>query len=335
MEIKNKPLVTVITITYNIVKAGRVKSLDQCIKSVRNQTYPNIEHLIIDGKSTDGTSKILENYRQKGWIKYISEKDSGRYDAMNKGIINSHGKYITFLHSDDYYHNRNGVNLSVERLLISDADFSYAPIVNLDDKKGSKQTIVPDIFKVFFNITPNHQTIFYKKSTITEAGMYQTKYKCLGDYDLTVRLCLSDKISTYVNKSFATYRLGGFSEYATTNGTVNKEMVDIYFQNYNKLCKLTKNECTKIVGELYNGSYINIPNKLALKLKIHPKYFSYNDYIFAVKQSKINQKVIVNNKINLTNSEIKLILTIRKLKFNLIPESSLRKRIFDRIKKYL
>lgn len=78
--------VTVITVVYNLIKSGRVKYFKQMLRSVRNQTYKNIEHIVMDGKSTDGTLSLLDKYQKKGYIKYYSEKDNGPYDAMNKGI---------------------------------------------------------------------------------------------------------------------------------------------------------------------------------------------------------------------------------------------------------
>ena len=95
MADKTSPLVTVITITFNIKKAGREKFFRQCIESVHKQHYKNIEHIIIDGASKDGTASILDEYFKKGWIRYIRESDEGVYDAMNKGIAMAKGKYIT------------------------------------------------------------------------------------------------------------------------------------------------------------------------------------------------------------------------------------------------
>ena len=77
----NLPPITVITATYNLIKNGRKEFFKQCLESVHNQTYPNIEHLIIDGASSDGTVEMLQEYADKGWIKYISEPDSGIYDG--------------------------------------------------------------------------------------------------------------------------------------------------------------------------------------------------------------------------------------------------------------
>lgn len=333
---KNKyPLVTIITITFNIINEDRAKQLEQCIKSVHNQTYKNIEHIIIDGNSKDGTVKILQKYKEIGWINYISEPDKGKYDAMNKGIKLAKGSYVTFLNSDDFYNNPEGIALSIKSLISKNADFSYAPVINLNEKNKKKETLVPDITKVFFTITPNHQTIIYKKSVILNEGMYNTKYSCLGDYDLTVRLCLKNYKSIFVNKSYVTYRLGGYSEKATKNGTVLKEETQIYYKQYNQLCKLTKKECINIIGNLYDGKITNIPSKLAIKLQNNRQYFDLENYLLSLKREEeivLKLSQTDNQTIStLTNTEIKIINFIRKIKYTLIPEHSRRKQQYDKV----
>ncbi|NCC71134.1 glycosyltransferase, partial [bacterium] len=258
-KINKTPLVTIITITFNIINNNRSEQLEQCIKSVRQQTYQNIEHLIIDGGSKDGTIKILKKFQKKEWIRFISEPDKGKYDAMNKGIKLSKGSYITFLNSDDFYHNQNGIKTSISSLIKNKADFSYAPVTDYDEKKQKKHILTPNIKTVFFKITPNHQTIIYKKSIITKEKGYDAQYQCLADYDLTIRLCLKNYKSIFNKNNYVTYRLGGYSLEATKNGTVYQEEATIYYNNYNKLCKISKKQCEKIIGKMYHGTIKNIP----------------------------------------------------------------------------
>lgn len=123
--LKKQPKVTVVTPTFNLIEGGREKFFQQCIESVHNQTYQNIEHLIIDGASTDGTLELLQKYEKKGWIKCYSEPDEGMCDAMNKGIRKASGEYVAILNSDDFY-TKNAIELSVKALLENNADYSYA-----------------------------------------------------------------------------------------------------------------------------------------------------------------------------------------------------------------
>ena len=148
--LESKPLVTIVTITFNLSKAGREKYFRQCLESVHNQTYENIEHIVVDGASVDGTAELIKEYADKGWIKYISEPDKGIYEAMNKGVKMADGKYITFLNSDDYYNEKTGVEISVKALEESGADFSYAPVVNLDEKTNKREIAYPK-YQTFFS----------------------------------------------------------------------------------------------------------------------------------------------------------------------------------------
>ncbi len=91
------PKVTIVTITYNLIKAGRTDSFKQAVESVHRQNYDNIEHIIIDGASTDGSKELIEEYVKKKWVICFSEPDKGIYDAMNKGIQKASGEYIAFL----------------------------------------------------------------------------------------------------------------------------------------------------------------------------------------------------------------------------------------------
>lgn len=111
-----QPLITIVTITYNLIKAGREQTFRQCVESVHNQTYKNIEHIIIDGASNDGSLDLIKEYEDKGWIKCYSEPDKGIFDAMNKGIRLAKGVYVNFLNTDDYFHDINGVENSVKKV---------------------------------------------------------------------------------------------------------------------------------------------------------------------------------------------------------------------------
>ena len=113
---QTKPLVTVVTAVRNLVRAGRSAAVIECLESVHQQDYPQIEHLVIDGASDDGTLELLRPYETKGWIKIYSEADNGLYDAFNKGLARASGKYINFMNSDDHFIEDRAVSLSVKRL---------------------------------------------------------------------------------------------------------------------------------------------------------------------------------------------------------------------------
>ena len=103
------PELTVVTVCYNVVKNGRANSFRNCIDSIRTQTYGSMEHLVIDGGSDDGTLDILKEYDGPEGFRWISEKDHGIYDAMNKGVRLAKGKYIAFINTDDMFSDNGAV----------------------------------------------------------------------------------------------------------------------------------------------------------------------------------------------------------------------------------
>ncbi len=206
-----KPLITIITVTYNLIEKHREKNIQQCIESVHQQTYPNIEHIIIDGASNDGTIKLFNEYVDKGWITLYSEPDQGIYDAMNKGIAKAHGTYINFLNSDDYFHNSQGIGLCMEYLIKGKADYSFADALILQEN-GEKTLWKGDISKLLIGTHYCHQTMLVKTEILLNLNGFDTSYPVAADSDLMIRLYAQKYKYTYVPFCFLTYRLGGFSE---------------------------------------------------------------------------------------------------------------------------
>lgn len=213
MTNKRLPKVTIVTATYNLIKNGREKFFRECVESVHHQTYTNIEHLIIDGASTDGTLDLIKEYEQKGWIKYLSEPDQGMCDAMNKGIQKATGEYIAILNSDDWY-TENAIELSVQKIIEENADYSYA-ITNMlsrDGKKLIRKWEVPLFHFAFcFMGTPfNHESMLLKKKIYEGLNYYDWKqYDTIADYDLILKLILNDYKGVYVEKAILNFRMDG------------------------------------------------------------------------------------------------------------------------------
>ena len=156
----NNPLISIVTVVYN----GKV-FLEETILSIINQTYKNIEYIIIDGGSTDGTVDIIKKYENK--ISYwISEKDNGIYDAMNKGIKKSTGEWINFMNAGDLFNDNNVLTNFYNKSLINDnVDFFYSDSVT---EKGDKYICNKDKRILI------HQAIIYKTNIHKEVGNYIT-----------------------------------------------------------------------------------------------------------------------------------------------------------------
>lgn len=233
----NLPKVTVVTATFNLIKEGREKFFRQCVESVHNQTYANVEHLVIDGASTDGTVGLLKEYEKKGWIKYYSEPDEGMCDAMNKGIRKAQGEYIAILNSDDYY-SPNAMEISIKALLESNADYSYA---STDMMKRTDESLIyvwegsPYSISCFwFQMPFNHESMLCKKSVYEKFGYYDyKKYGTIADYDFVMKLILNDHKGVMVPEPILKFRMDG-----TTNYTETGEIKESYKQHIKMLFKL-------------------------------------------------------------------------------------------------
>jgi glycosyltransferase involved in cell wall biosynthesis len=203
------PKVTVITVVRNLILSGREKFFRQCLESVRNQTYPNIEHIVIDGASTDGTLELLEEYKK--WITYYSEPDEGVYYGMNKGIQKSTGKYINFLNSDDYFCDITGLEKSVELLEDTCAAFSHSEVYACSVDGEKLHVLQNRIEEFFFRMPFCHQGVLMRRDIIVFEGMFNTDLKIICDYDLILRLILKGYRTVSVKVIFVVFRMGGLS----------------------------------------------------------------------------------------------------------------------------
>ena len=194
---KKKKLLSIITVVKN-----DVQNIEKTIKSIISQKNKEIEYVVIDGRSTDGTNKIIKKYKNK-IDKIVSEKDMGIYHAMNKGIKHSSGKYIGFCNSGDLI-NKGGIKIILKNL-INDIDVLFATV----KRHYLGKTIIKSGYNLprlnyNFDFATSHSTGFYIKSNFhKKVGMYDTSFKCSSDYDFYYRLLKNNKVnikSTSKNK---------------------------------------------------------------------------------------------------------------------------------------
>ena len=207
-------MISIITATFN-----SAKTLKDTIQSVLRQTNKDFEYLIIDGGSTDETIDIVKSYESEfsGRLKWVSEKDQGIYDAMNKGIKMASGDVVGILNSDDYFTSDDILQTVADAFKCQEIDAIYGDIHFIRD--GNPQKCIryysSRMFRPFwlrFGFMPAHPSFYCKREIFDKAGLYSLDYKIGADYEMMVRLFKRHKIkSLYVNKNFVTMRTGGAS----------------------------------------------------------------------------------------------------------------------------
>ncbi|MBP7808336.1 MAG: glycosyltransferase [Bacteroidia bacterium] len=209
--------ISIITVTYN-----SASTIEQTIQSVLNQSYTNIEYIIIDGVSTDGTLDILNRYKSQ-LHKIVSEKDKGIYDALNKGIDLATGDVIGILHSDDFYMNSNVIENVANSFNQNQCDALYANLyyVDKDDTNRIKRKWDSGNYSegAFLNgWMPPHPTFFVKKEIYNKYGKFDLQFTSAADYELMLRFIHKNKIKlAYLNEFIVKMRVGGKSNVTVKN----------------------------------------------------------------------------------------------------------------------
>jgi len=215
--------ISIITTTFN-----SASFIDDCLASVKKQTFKEIQHIIIDGSSSDETLKIL-NSRRDQISDLVSEPDRGIYDAMNKGIKLAKGDIIGILNSDDFYPREDILENVIREFKRNPfLDACYADLVYVDRKNLSKNIrywksskFIPGSFSKAW--CPPHPTFFVRRSVYENFGSFDTNYQISADFELMFRFLEINKIVVhYVPEVWVKMRTGGKS---------NKSLKNIFFQN--------------------------------------------------------------------------------------------------------
>ena len=204
-------LFSIITVCYN-----SEKTIERTIKSVLNQTNKDYEYIIIDGGSTDNTLNIVMQYEPsfEGKLKYISEKDNGIYDAMNKGISMANGELIGLLNSDDYYEHDALEIMNSKYETLYDKDKKHLVMYGFQRIVKDDKELAVEIYH-HNNLDKqmiSHPTCFVSRDTYKDFGMFDTKYKSASDYDFMMRLYhKTDTVFVPIYKVITNFERGGMS----------------------------------------------------------------------------------------------------------------------------
>jgi glycosyltransferase involved in cell wall biosynthesis len=218
MNLYTQPLISVVTIVYN-----GIDEIEKTIQSIIAQDYKNFELIIIDGGSNDGTQKIIEKYINSISY-YVSEKDNGVYDAMNKGIRASNGKWINFMNGGDQFYN-SSVLSNIFKL--NNQFDSFSLLYGYKYTDGIK--VLPKNLKVLENgiIMGNHQTMFFNKKNLGDKLIYSLRFPIYGDFELVNRIYLTMGSNAFKNieKPIAIYAGGGISSMVSFQKRKDKYLI--------------------------------------------------------------------------------------------------------------
>ena len=251
--------VSIITVSFN-----SAKTIASTINSVLSQDYPDIEYIVVDGGSTDGAVDIIEQ-NQSRISKWISEKDRGMYDAMNKGIAMATGDVIGILNSDDVYMNNHVISELMDLMQSKRAQVVFADLILVDQHNDQKILryydsghFHPNKFK--YGWMPAHPTVFVKRELYEAVGNFSTTYQIAADYEMLIRILAINKASyAYLPKPVVRMRAGGASTSGLSrNWILNQEIVrackenGIYSNMAMLLLKLPFKIWGKVAGSRFN-----------------------------------------------------------------------------------
>lgn len=252
--------ISIITVTYNSFDV-----IKDCINSIKLQKHDNIEHIIIDGASTDGTVSFLES-KLKQFSTLVSEPDEGVYDAMNKGLKIAQGDIIGFLNSDDFYAN-NQVLSKVVNIFKKNSSLEacYSDLIYTDQNNISKNVrywksskFVPGSFSKGW--CPPHPTFFARRDVFKRFGLFNLDYLIAADNEIMMRFMEVYKIKVqYIPEVWIKMRLGGIS---------NKNLKNIILQNLEVLRALRNNGLS---SNLISFCFHKIISRLSQRLNVNKK----------------------------------------------------------------
>lgn len=220
------PKVSLILTSYNCEN-----NIERTLESIEMQTYPAIEIVVVDGGSADGTIEVIKRFARKTKYecKWITEKDNGIYDAMNKGYYLSSGEIIAFF--NDLFLTKDAVSLMVEAIYKENTDGAHADLIYATDKKVKRYWRMGQ-GKIRRGWMPGHPTLYLKREVYEKYGVYDDKYKCSADYEFMVRILKDNEVKlayvpeTIICMYYGGTSTGGLKNYVLSLKEAHKALVD-------------------------------------------------------------------------------------------------------------
>lgn len=211
MQIEQKkqlewPLITIVTVVYNAAAL-----IERTMKSVRAQSYPNIEHIIVDGQSRDQTLNVVEKFANP-MLRIVSEKDDGIYDAMNKGQELAKGEFVIFLNAGDEFYNGDVLKDMLKGGVDADVYYGNTMIVDELGNELGERRLQPPVHlnwrSLQMGMCVSHQSLLVRKSVCVS---YDLQYKISADIDWTIRVLKNAKRAVHTQIIVSKFLLGGVS----------------------------------------------------------------------------------------------------------------------------
>ncbi len=255
-----EPYVTIVTPTYNLLENNLADDFNLLISLLELQTYPYIEHLVIDKASNDGTVEMLKNYKNLGFFNFYSERDTGKFDAYNKGVMRAKGKYITFLSCDDFIHDITSIYDIVNLMEANNADFTFAPAY-CRHPEGFVFLFAPSMYNAFQAMPCSRQAMFFKKSMIEKENYFDLKFKTMSDFDFIMRIIMKKYTPAYFDTNYVTYKLG--TKPMENLQRSEEEVKAIYYKNFRSVYPLNDDILDRM------AKYSEFPKGLLDKLAVY------------------------------------------------------------------
>jgi glycosyltransferase involved in cell wall biosynthesis len=221
----SNPTISIITVSFN-----SIRTLADTINSVLAQTYQNIEYIVIDGSSTDGTADLVKSFGNR-ISKFISEPDNGIYDAINKGIKLSTGDVVGIINSDDFFSDAKIIEKVAKSFEMNEIDAVFGDACFVDPVETSRivryySSKKFNMGKFRFGFMPAHPSFYVRRELFDKLGYYRTDYKIAADFELLLRFLLINRIRyRYLEIPFVSMRTGGVSNRSVfSNFILNREI---------------------------------------------------------------------------------------------------------------
>lgn len=244
------PLLSIITPTYNLLASGREMFFRQCVETVRKQSCQlNLEHIIVDSCSRDGTSDLISSFPLSDQYRIVSKKDHSIYEGINNGLMEARGKYILCLNSDDYLTEDDALYDAINTLEVAGADYLYGDVnvVTIDGRlmrvwRGSMSGLP-------FAQHYCHQSMIVKRDVLNAIKGFDLQYKISADSDVMLRLYHDSYSAVYSSRVFSNFRAGGVSGENTE--TARNDHAKAFYNYFGKEAGLSISDCVALW--CYNG----------------------------------------------------------------------------------